>query len=226
MQGARVWSLVGELRPHMPHSVSVTKKKKTIILCLNSKIDLGIWRVVEKEGKCMWIYTVVVQSLHHVWLFATPWTATHRASLSFTVSWSLLRLMSTESVMPSNHLILLALFPSTVNLSQHQGLFSELTLCIRWPKYWNFSFSINPSDEYSNCFSLLLTGLISMQSKGLSRVFSNTTVQKHQFFRALPSLWSNSYICTWPLEKPQLWLVGPLLAKWCLCFLILFLGLS
>ena len=169
MQGARVWSLVGELRPHMPHSVSVTKKKKknTIILCLNSEIDLGIWRVVEKEGKCMWIYTVVVQSLHHVWLFATPWTATHRASLSFTVSWSLLRLMSTESVMPSNHLILLALFPSTVSLSQHQGLFSELTLCIRWPKYWNFSFSINPSNKYSVLISFRIDWFDPLADQGI-----------------------------------------------------------
>ena len=125
------------------------KEKNTIILCLNSEIDLDIWRVVEKEGKGMWIYTVVVQSLHHVWLFAAPWTATHQASLSFPVSWSLLRLMSIESVMPSNHLIPLPPFPSTVSLSQHQGLFSELTLCIRWPKYWNFSFSINPSNKYS-----------------------------------------------------------------------------
>ena len=130
MQGAWVWSLVGELRSHMPHSIGVAKKKEknTIILCLNSEIDLDIWRVVEKEGKCMWIYTVVVQPLHHVWLFAAPWTATHQASRSFPVSWSLLRLMSIESVMPSNHLIPLPPFPSTVSLSQHQGLFSELTL--------------------------------------------------------------------------------------------------
>ena len=75
-------------------------------------------------------------------------------------------------------------------------------------------------------FPLGLTGLISLQSKGLSRVFSSTTVQKHQFFGAQPSLWSNSYIHIWLLEKPQLWLDGPLSAKWCLCFLICCLGLS
>ena len=67
-------------------------------------------------------------------------------------------------------------------------------------------------------FPLRWTGLISLQSKGLSRVFSNTMVQKHQFFSAQSSLWSNSHICTW-LEKTQLWLEGPLFAKWCLCFL-------
>ena len=66
-----------------------------------------------------------------------------------------------------------------------------------------------------------LAGLISLQSKGLSRVFSSTTVQKHQFFGAQPSLWSNSHICMWVLEKPRLWLYRPLLVKWCLCFLIL-----
>ena len=68
-------------------------------------------------------------------------------------------------------------------------------------------------------FPLGLTGLISLQSKGLSRVFSNTTVWKHQFFGTQPSLWSNSHICTRLLGKPQLWLYGPLLAKWCLCFI-------
>ena len=71
-------------------------------------------------------------------------------------------------------------------------------------------------------FPLGLTGLISLQSKGLSRVFSSTTVQKHQFFGAQPSLWSNSYIHIWLLEKPQLWLDGPLSAKWCLCFFFFF----
>ena len=71
-----------------------------------------------------------------------------------------------------------------------------------------------------------LTGLISLLSKRLSRVFSNTIFLKHQFFVAQPSLWSNSYICTWLLEKPKLSLDGPLSAKWCLCFLIRCLGLS
>ena len=69
-------------------------------------------------------------------------------------------------------------------------------------------------------FPLWLTGLISLQSKGLSRVFSNTTVWKHQFFSAQLSWWFNSHICTGLLEKPELWLDGPLSAKWCLCFLI------
>ena len=69
-------------------------------------------------------------------------------------------------------------------------------------------------------FPLGLTGLISLPFKGLSRVFSSTTVQKHQFFNAQPSLWSNSHVHTWLLEKPQLWLDGPLSPKWCLCFLI------
>ena len=75
-------------------------------------------------------------------------------------------------------------------------------------------------------FPLGLTGWISLQSKGLSRVFSNTTVQKHQFFSAQSYLWSNTHIHTWLLEKPKLWLYRPLLAKWYLCFLIQCLGLS
>ena len=94
-----------------------------------------------------------VQSLSHVSLFATPWDAAHQASLSITTSQSLLKLMSIESVMPSNHLILchpfllLSIFPSIRVFS------NEAVLCIRWPKYWSFSFSISPSNEYSGLIS-------------------------------------------------------------------------
>ena len=104
-------------------------------------------------------------------------------SLSITNSWSLFRLMSIKSVMPTSHLIFwhpLLLLPSIIPSIR---LFSnESVICIMWPKYWSFSFSISPSNEYSGLISLGWTGWISLQSKGLSRVFSNTTVQKHQFF--------------------------------------------
>ena len=209
--------------------------------------------------------------LGHVWLFATPWAVVSQASLSVTISWSLLKLMSTESVMPSNHFIscrsllrlplihthmpTLTLDSSPIQFSSVQfsrsvvsdslqphglqharppcpspnsrvypnscplswscyptilssvvpfssclqsfaasGSFQIRILHIRWPKYWHFSFSISPSNEHP--------GLISLLSKGLSRVFSNTTVQKHQFFCAQLSLYSNFHIHTWPLEKP------------------------
>ena len=79
---------------------------------------------------------------------------------------------------------------------------NESTLRKRWPKYWNFSFNISPSNEHPGLISLKWTGWISLQSKGLSRVFSNTTVPKHQFFGAQLSSQSNSHIHTWPLEKP------------------------
>ena len=80
--------------------------------------------------------------------------------------------------------------------------FSESVLHIRWPEYWSFSFSISLSNEYSGLISFRMTGLNSLQSKGLSRVFSNTTVWKHQIFGTQPSLWSNSNIHTWLLKKP------------------------
>ena len=135
--------------------------------------------------------------------------------------------MSIELVMPSNYLILchpLLLLPS---IFPSIGVFSnESALPIRWPKYGSFSFSISPSNEYSGWFPLGLTGLISLLPEGLSRVFSSTTVRKHQFFHAQLSLWSNSHIHTWLLEKPQFWLYRSLSAKWCLCFLIHSLGLS
>ena len=133
--------------------------------------------------------------------------------------------MSIESVMPSNHFILccpLLLLPSV--FPSIRVLSNELALLIRWLKYWSFSFSINPPNECSGWSPLGLTGLIPLQSKGFSRVFSSTSVWKLQFFGAQPSSWSNSHIRTWLLERPQPSLYGPLLAKWCLCFLIHCLG--
>ena len=109
-------------------------------------------------------YQVIIKNcsvqFSHVWLFVTPWTAAHQASLSITNSWSLFKLMSIESVMPSNHLILchpLLLLPS---IFPSMGVFfNESVLHIRWPKYWSFSFSISPSNEYSGLISFRLDWL-------------------------------------------------------------------
>ena len=129
-----------------------------------------------------------IQSLSHVRLFVTPWTAAHQASLSITNSWSLPKLMSIESVMPSNHLILchpLLLLPS---IFPSIGVFSdESVLRIKWPNYWSFSFNISLPINTQD-WSLGWTDWISPQSRRLSRVFSNTIVQKHQFFNTQLSL--------------------------------------
>ena len=125
-----------------------------------------------------------VQSLSCVLLFATPWTPAHQASLSITNSWSLFRFMSIESVMPSNQLILChpllllsSIFPSIRVFS------NESALRIRWPKYWSFSFNISPSNDHPGLISFRMDWLDLLVVQGtLSRVFSNTTVQKHQFF--------------------------------------------
>ena len=117
----------------------------------------------------------VVQSLSHVRLFANSSTAALQVSLSFSSSQSLLKLMSIQSVMPSNHLILccpLLLLPSS--FPSIRVFSNESVLYIMWPKYWSFTFSISPSNDYSGLISFGLTGLISVQSKGLSRVFSPT----------------------------------------------------
>ena len=143
-----------------------------------------------------------VQSLSRVWLFVIPWTAACQASLSITNSQSLPKLMSTESVMPSNHLILshpLLLLPSI--FPSIRVFLNESAFHIRWPKYWSFSFNISPSNGYSGWFPLGWTAWISLQSKGLSRVFSNTTVRKHQFFGG-QLLYSPTLISIWLLEKP------------------------
>ena len=144
-----------------------------------------------------------VQSLSCVRLFVTPWIAARQASLSITNSQSSLRLMSIESVIPSSHLILcrplllLPPIPPSIRVFSNKSTFR-----MRWPKYWSFSFSIIPSKEIQGRSPSEWTGWISLQSKGLSRVFSNTTVQYHQFFSTQASSQSNSHIHTWPLEKP------------------------
>ena len=148
-----------------------------------------------------------VQSLNRVRLFATLWTTAHQGSLSITNSRSLLKPMSIESVMPSKHLILcrpFLLLPSI--LPSIRVLSNEPVLCIGWPKYWSFSFGISPSSEYSWLISFRMDWLdllaVQQTLKSLLRVFSNTTVQKHQFFGAQLSLQSNSHIHTQLLEKP------------------------
>ena len=99
-------------------------------------------------------FTGSVQSLSHVWFFVTPWTAARQASLSSTNSWSLLKLISNESLMPSNHLILCYSFLLLPSIFPSIRFFSnESVLCIRWPKYWSFSFTISPSNEYSGLIS-------------------------------------------------------------------------
>ena len=126
-----------------------------------------------------------------------PWTEACQASLFITNSQSLLKLMSIESAMPSNRLILCRLLLLLLSIFPRIRVFSnESALRIRWPKYWSFSFNISLSNEHPGLISLGWTGWIFLQSKGLSRVFSNNTVQKHQFFSTQLSSQSNSHIHT------------------------------
>ena len=173
-----------------------------------------------KKGKSpMQLKVVVIQSLSCFQLFAAPWTEAHQASLSFIIYHTLLKVISTESVIPSNHLILCCSLLLLVSIFPSIRVFcNQLSLHIWWSKYWSFSFSISPN-EYSgliyfkiNWFSLQYCKVISLQpikiiekkiilkkkKKRLSgflsslpsdsQVFSNTTIQKHQFFSVQPSL--------------------------------------
>ena len=143
-----------------------------------------------------------VQSLSHVWLFATPWTAARKASMSFANSWSLLKLMSIESMMPSNLSSSVVPFFSCLQYFLASGSFQVSQLIPSGGQSIGVSASTTVLPvNIQGCFPLGLTDLISLQSKGLSRVLSSTTIQKHQFFSAQPPLWSSSHICTWLLEK-------------------------
>ena len=144
-------------------------------------------RIMEK-----WHSHTVVHSLSHVWLFATPWTAARQASLSFTISQSLLKLRSIESVMPSNHLILchplchlLSIFPSIRVFSNASAL------CIRWPKYWSFNFSINPSNEYSGLISFRIDQLDLL---AVQRTLKTQSHNQKQIFKTEKSLRGLCYI--------------------------------
>ena len=144
-----------------------------------------------------------VRLLSRVWLFATPSIAARQTSLSITISRSSLRLTSIESVMPSSHLILCC---PLLLLSQSLPASESFPICqlFTWGGQSTgasalVSFLPKKSQSW---YPSEWTGWISLQSKGLSRVFSNTTVQMHQFFGAQPSSQSNSHIHTWPQEKP------------------------
>ena len=128
---------------------------------------------------------------------ATPWTAARQASLYITNTRSLIKLMFSKSVMPSNHFILCRPLLLQASIFPSIRVFSnESALHIRQPKYWSFSFSISPSSEFKGQFPFGKIGLISLETKGVSRVFSSTMIRKHQFFSSQPSLWSNSHIHT------------------------------
>ena len=154
-----------------------------------------------------------VQLLSWVWLFEIPWAAACQASLSDTNCQSLLKLMSIGSDMLSNHLILChplfllpSIFPSIRVFS------SGLTLCIRWPNYCHFSFSISPSKEYSGLISFRIDWFKLLAVQGtLKSLLQNSS--KASIFRCLAFFKSNSHIHTWLLKKPQLWLDGSLSAK-------------
>ena len=174
----------------------------------------------------VWCWSfVVIQSLSCVCLFATPWTAACQPSLSFTIYWSLLKLMSIESVMPSNH----------VTLCHHLLLHSTFPESGYFPKSWHFAsggqcIGVSASAsvfQWKFSIDFLWNWLVWSPCSPRDSQESSPAPQfwKHQFFGNQPFLWSNSYIHKWLLEKPYLWLYRPLLAKWCLCVLICCLDL-
>ena len=151
-----------------------------------------------------------VQLLSRVQHFVIPWTTVHQASLSITNSPSLLRLMSIESAMPSNHLILChpPLFPPSI-FPSIRVFSNESVLRIRWPNYWSFSFSISPSNEYSGLIPFRIDWLNLLAVQG-----TLTSLQKHSSktstLRCSAFFIVQLSIHTWQLEKKKLWLDGPL----------------
>ena len=155
---------------HLERLLQFLGPKETPVECVNKWMDISLWLVFSKFLKTLrlphWKFSSI-QSLSPVQLFVTPWTAARQASLSITNSWSTLKLMSIESVMPSNHFILchpLFLLPSifpSINVFSHESV-----LHIRWPNHWSFSFSISPSNEYSGLISCRIDWLDLLAEQG------------------------------------------------------------
>ena len=167
---------------HMKKKMKISKRKK------------------RKRWRC--ITSVSIQLLSHVQLFSTPWTVACQASLSITNSWSSLKLMSTESVMPFNHLILCCplLFPPSIFPSLR--VFSnDSVLCIGWPKYWSFNFKISPSNEYSGLISFRMDWLDLLAVQGTLKNLLQHHSLKASILRCSAFFIVNSHFHTRPLEK-------------------------
>ena len=157
--------------------------------------------------------TVFIQSLHHVWLFVNPWTAAHQASLSFTISWNFLKLNFIEPVTPSNQPVLCHSLPLLHSIFPSIRVFSnESALCMRWPKYWSFSFSISPSNEYSGLISFRIDWFDLLAVQGTQE--SSRAPQFEGIVSSVVSLfYCPALTSIHDYWKKQLWLYGPLLAK-------------
>ena len=146
-------------------------------------------------------FVVTVQSLSLIWLFVIPWTAARQDPLSSTILQGLLKIMSIESMMSYNHLILCCPLLLLTSIFPSIRVFSnEMALPIRWPQYWNFS--ISPSNEYSGQISFRIDCFDLLAVQGTLKSLLQHPIQKHQFFSTQPPLWSNSHTHMWLLEKP------------------------
>ena len=172
-------------------------------------------------------YSVQFQSLSRVRLFATPWTAGCQASLSITNSCSLFKLMLIESMMSSSHLILCCPLLLLASIFPSIRVFSnQLVLCIRWPKYWSFSFSISPSNEHPELISFRMDWLDILAVPGTHKSLlqyhsSKALILQHSAFFTVQ--FSHPYMTTGKTIASTRW---TFLAKWCLCFSIYYLGWS
>ena len=151
-----------------------------MFICLRdyNRISHGSWMREAFHISVLWTMFSSVQSLSRIQLFATPWIAAHQASLSITNSQSLLKIMSIESVMPSSHLILCRPLLFLPPIPPSIRVFSnESTLCMRWPKYWSFSFSISPSNEHPRLISFRMNWLDLLAVQGTLKSLLQTTVE-------------------------------------------------
>ena len=175
------------------------KLKLQLYICRRIVVIRYIFPLPPTWGRALLLFSSVVQSLSRVPLFVTPWTAAYPASLSFTISWSLFKLRSIELVMPSNHLILCSPFSSCPQSFPVSGSYPVSWLLASGGQ--SIGASASASVLPVNIQGWFPLELISLLSKGLSRIFSST-VWKHQFFSAQPFLQSNAQNHTWLLEKP------------------------
>ena len=174
-----------------------------LLPCCSLHCLVGWLQLPTNWSPCFMLAIAAVQLPSHVRFSAIPWTAAHHATLSLTISWNVPKFTAIASVILSSHLIPwcpLFLLPSIFPIIRDFS--NESTVHVRWPKYWSFSFSVSPSNEYSRLISLKTDWFDLVAVQGTLRSLLQYHSSKVQFFSVLPPLWAISYKCTWTLGSP------------------------
>ena len=200
--GQGAWWVLSMGSQRLRHNWATERRHSSkLFICIGLFNSHNYYNNIERSLLSLAPFTDWYCCLSRVQFFAIPRTAPHQASLSFIITWNLLKFMFIESMMLSNHLTLCHLLLLLPSVFPSIEIFSNrLAFCIRWPKYWSFSF--RPSNEYSELISFTIDWFDLLSIQGTLKSLLQNHNQKQQLFATQPSLWSSSHIHSWLLEKP------------------------